>query len=96
MSDSLYFHIFIISVIDGGYSEWCPFTPCSVTCGGGVKHRSRTCTNPPPENGGKHCDQLGPEKESQVCNTEACRKCHFREYHFTRSYLYFFKHSKTH
>lgn len=67
-------YLFIIPVINGGYSDWCPFTPCSVTCGGGVKHRSRTCTNPPPEGEGQTCDHLGPNKESQECNTEACRK----------------------
>ena len=39
-----------------------------------MKHRSRTCSNPPPEGEGQTCDHLGPKKESQECNTEACRK----------------------
>lgn len=59
-------------VIDGGYSEWCSFTACSVTCGGGVSYRTRTCTGPPPENGGRSCDSLGPDIETQECNTEEC------------------------
>lgn len=65
---------FITLVIDGGYSEWCSFTACSVTCGGGVSYRTRTCTGPPPENGGRSCDSLGPDIETQECNTEECRK----------------------
>ena len=59
-------------VIDGGWSEWCPFTACSVTCGGGVRNRSRACTNPPPQGGGQDC--LGPDSESKKCNTQSCRK----------------------
>ncbi|XP_020625288.1 coadhesin-like [Orbicella faveolata] len=56
--------------VDGGWSEWCTFTPCSVTCGGGVRYRNRTCTNPSPQSGGQDC--LGPASESQKCNTESC------------------------
>ena len=58
--------------VDGDWSEWCTFTPCSVTCGGGVRYRNRTCTNPPPQSGGQDC--LGPSSELQKCNTESCRE----------------------
>ncbi|XP_078378562.1 coadhesin-like [Oculina patagonica] len=57
-------------VTDGEWSEWCPFTPCSASCGGGVRHRTRTCTNPPPQGGGQDCQ--GPDSESQKCNTQPC------------------------
>ena len=43
-----------------------------MTCGGGVHERTRECTNPAPEYNGKDCEKLGPAKESEICNTEAC------------------------
>ncbi|XP_020630188.1 coadhesin-like isoform X2 [Orbicella faveolata] len=58
--------------VDGGYTEWSEFSECTVTCGGGVRERTRECTNPAPENNGKNCEELGPAKESEICNTEAC------------------------
>ena len=59
--------------MDGGYSEW-EVSECSVTCGGGTKSLTRTCTNPPPSNGGKNCSHLGPAEEMASCNEQACRK----------------------
>ena len=47
---------------------------CSVSCGGGVKTFTRTCTNPPPANGGKNCDELGPAIKNVSCNKQECRK----------------------
>ena len=43
---------------------------CSVTCGGGVQSRNRTCTNPPPAQGGKECGMSS--KEIQSCYTGEC------------------------
>lgn len=48
---------------DGGWSSW---SPCSVSCGGGIQTRS--CTNPAPQNGGADC--VGPDTQS--CNTQSC------------------------
>jgi len=45
-----------------------------VTCGGGTKSLTRTCTNPPPSNGGKNCSDLGPAEEMASCNEQGCRK----------------------
>ncbi|KAL9951961.1 hypothetical protein ACROYT_G044722 [Oculina patagonica] len=57
--------------IDGGYTEWSE-SECSVTCGGGTQTLTRTCTNPPPSNGGKDCSELGPAEKTQECNTQEC------------------------
>jgi len=43
---------------------------CSATCGGGIMERTRTCTNPSPENGGKDC--VGIDKQVEDCNTQPC------------------------
>lgn len=44
-----------------------------MTCGGGIKTLSRTCTNPPPSGGGRVCSHLGPAEKTQECNTQECR-----------------------
>ena len=59
--------------IDGKYTEW-KESECSVTCAGGVKTFIRTCTSPPPSNGGKDCTELGPSEKTESCNTEECRE----------------------
>ncbi|XP_078667263.1 uncharacterized protein LOC144909086 [Branchiostoma floridae x Branchiostoma belcheri] len=53
--------------VDGGWSDWSPWSNCSVTCGNGTETRNRTCTNPAPANGGADCD--GPAQETQACDT---------------------------
>ena len=57
---------------DGGYSNWSNFGPCSKTCGGGIQRRSRNCTMPVPQNGGKSCTVLGPSSETKICNIFPC------------------------
>lgn len=50
-----------------------------MTCGGGVQKRSRTCTNPPPSDGGPTCieQNLGPAEETQGCNMRDCGKSYW-------------------
>ena len=71
--------LFSIKAVDGGYTDWSE-SKCSVTCGGGVKILTRTCTNPPPSNGGKDCSLLGPAKKTVPCNEQKCRKFFFKPF----------------
>ena len=73
-------HLFL--AVPGGYISWSKWAECSVTCGGGVQKRSRTCTNPPPSGGGPTCieQNLGPAEETQGCNSNDCRKYYFLEH----------------
>ena len=57
--------------VDGGWSEWSQFFPCSKTCGGGSITRFRNCNNPSPVDGGKDCP--GAYFESQDCNSGPCK-----------------------
>eukprot|EP00795_Rhopilema_esculentum_P014506 gene14506-5566_t len=56
--------------VDGKYGPWGSFGLCSTTCGGGVKRRTRSCTNPSPSHGGKECK--GAALETLSCNTQNC------------------------
>ena len=55
---------------NGGWSSYGTYTSCTVTCGGGLKYRTRTCTNPAPFGGGDSCS--GSDTQSTACNTDAC------------------------
>ena len=59
-----------ISTVDGKWAIWGKYSECSKTCGGGIRTRKRSCTNPPPENGGLKCP--GPGEEEEVCNEDPC------------------------
>ncbi|KAM4677962.1 LOW QUALITY PROTEIN: SCO-spondin-like [Discoglossus pictus] len=56
--------------VDGDWSEWTPWSDCSVTCGGGIQNRYRFCSDPPPSGSGLPCE--GPDREEQPCNLELC------------------------
>ncbi|XP_066920815.1 SCO-spondin-like isoform X2 [Clytia hemisphaerica] len=56
--------------VDGGYSQWSPFSACSKTCGDGLKKRTRKCTNPSPAHGGKQCQ--GASEEEAECKVREC------------------------
>ncbi|KAL9988933.1 hypothetical protein ACROYT_G003429 [Oculina patagonica] len=57
--------------IDGGWSPWGNWTSCSVTCEKGRQTRTRTCTNPAPQFGGKDCQ--GQLESARSCmDNEHC------------------------
>ena len=62
----------ILFSVDGGYSKWSVWTTCTKSCGGGIISRSRTCTVPEPQFGGKDCSLLGKADETKACNEHVC------------------------
>lgn len=59
--------------VEGGWSEWGKWQPCSVTCEKGIKKRQRTCSNPIPQCGGS-C--RGEQEEIASCDTEVICPTH--------------------
>ena len=58
-------------VVNGGWSDFGKWSECSVTCGEGIRERTRTCTNPAPAHGGLDC--VGDNNEKESCNMQACK-----------------------
>jgi hypothetical protein len=65
VADSDSFHL-LSPVVNGGWGSWGAWGTCSTVCGtDGIQYRSRTCSNPYPENGGTNC--TGPVQSAQQC-----------------------------
>ncbi|XP_052237030.1 coadhesin-like isoform X4 [Dreissena polymorpha] len=60
----------LCQLVDGNWAEWGTWTQCSVTCANGTQERSRTCSNPPPSNGGLNCS--GPAVDTKLCTKQLC------------------------
>ncbi|XP_067016400.1 SCO-spondin-like isoform X2 [Acropora muricata] len=56
--------------VNGRWDIWSVWSTCSKTCGPGTLTRRRTCSNPPPKHGGKHCK--GPSEQAKVCQLKLC------------------------
>jgi len=56
--------------VDGQFSEWSDFGECSEACGYGTAQQTRTCTNPPPKNGGEEC--IGDYSREDKCYNGPC------------------------
>ncbi|CAH0596374.1 unnamed protein product [Chrysodeixis includens] len=65
-----------LAAVDGGWSDWGPWSPCTAGAGpgcglaAGTRDRKRTCTNPPPKNGGAICEGLSTERAA--CDLAPC------------------------
>ena len=57
---------------DGGYTSWSEFTTCSKSCGRGATQRTRTCSNPVPQFGGRNCSRFGLAIEKRECYLAPC------------------------
>ncbi|CAL1543549.1 unnamed protein product, partial [Lymnaea stagnalis] len=58
---------FTVSIVDGVFTDWSNWTPCSATCMG-ISWRSRKCIGP--FYGGQNC--LGSLNETVPCNSQDC------------------------
>ncbi|KAL3852076.1 hypothetical protein ACJMK2_015763 [Sinanodonta woodiana] len=58
----------------GAWNGWSSNAPCSVTCGGGndIQTRNRSCTDPPPQNGGRQCSGTSTESQTVPCCSNEC------------------------
>ncbi|GAB5568912.1 otogelin-like protein [Prionailurus iriomotensis] len=56
--------------VPGGWSRWSPWSWCDRSCGGGRSLRSRSCSSPPPKNGGAPC--VGERHHVRLCNPGPC------------------------
>ena len=57
-------------LVNGNWGKWGSFGSCNKPCGTGIQQRSRSCTNPKPDHGGKSCP--GSSINSRYCNTHKC------------------------
>ena len=64
------FFFFLLLLVDGHWSAWGSFGPCTRSCGSGKQYRRRACNNPAPSSGGSTCN--GPSHQSRACNIHVC------------------------
>uniref|UniRef100_A0A8C5EVT8 Uncharacterized protein n=1 Tax=Gouania willdenowi TaxID=441366 RepID=A0A8C5EVT8_GOUWI len=55
----------VCAAVDGGWSDWSRWSPCSSQCGSGEQTRDRLCNSPAPQHGGLSCS--GPHIQSRDC-----------------------------
>ena len=54
--------------MDGNWSAWSAWSTCSKSCKQGEQSRTRECSSPEPQYGGKKCE--GSAGEKTVCNKD--------------------------
>uniref|UniRef100_A0A7M5WWB1 Hemicentin-1 n=2 Tax=Clytia hemisphaerica TaxID=252671 RepID=A0A7M5WWB1_9CNID len=62
---------FDVCPVDGGFSQWSSFTPCSRSCGTGFKSRYRLCNDPVPQ-GSTAQNCTGAFNEAKHCRLAIC------------------------
>ena len=73
MKSMYIYYLICIFLVNGQLGNWNDWEDCSVTCGGGIRNRARSCDNPKPAFGGNNCsyDSL-LASETKRCNENAC------------------------
>ena len=61
----------ICCTVDGVWSDWSSWEPCSKTCGSGKQRRVRTCPKSRSASGGQNC--TGVSGETRSCRGIPCR-----------------------
>ncbi|CAH1778238.1 unnamed protein product [Owenia fusiformis] len=56
--------------VNGGWTSFGGYSPCSKPCGGGSQSSQRSCTKPTPRYGGAYCP--GTYLRTRSCNTQPC------------------------
>ena len=56
--------------VDGGWSEWTDWLPCSTSCGTGHSVKHRQCTDPQPQHGGRECGS--DNVQYKACKSSPC------------------------
>ena len=56
--------------VDGGWTDWSDWLPCSTSCGRGHSVKHRQCTNPQPQHGGRDCGE--ENVQFKACQSEPC------------------------
>ena len=56
--------------VDGGWSDWTPWSVCSEACGPGFTYRTRDCDRPPQKGTGRPC--VGDVQLNQTCKLREC------------------------
>ena len=62
---SSYYSVPPFSLVNGRWTLWSIWEDCSKTCGSGTKARRRSCSNPPPQHGGRA--SFGPSEQIKSC-----------------------------
>ncbi|XP_036351171.2 hemicentin-1 [Ochotona princeps] len=56
--------------VDGHWSEWSLWEECTRSCGHGNRSRTRTCSDPPAQHGGRPCE--GRAVQTVMCSVRPC------------------------